>query len=236
MRLNKYLARTGIGSRRNCDKYIANGEIKINNKTIFDFSYHVNKEDHVKFRNKTINIVEEDFFYIINKPINYICTANDELNRKQILDLIPIKVRLFTIGRLDYKTTGIILLTNNGDVANKLLLPKNKIIKKYYAESDGKFSINQLKKINKGIKIHNIIYNATITFENKNNKVGTYIWNVILNQGKNREIHNIFNHFNINILRLHRYEFAGVNVGNLKSGKYRKLKKNEVFKIKKIFF
>ena len=116
MRLNKFLARTGIGSRRQCDEYIKNNLIKINGKVETDFSYQVSSSDSVRYNNKILNYVEEDHLYILNKPINSICTSSDQYGRKKVLDLIPSKVRLFTVGRLDYKTTGIILLTNNGDL------------------------------------------------------------------------------------------------------------------------
>ena len=227
MRLNKFLARTGIGSRRICDKYIKDGKIKINGKIITDFLYLVKDDDYIQFKNKTINYVEEDIYYILNKPINYICSSKDELNRRLILELLPTNTRLFTIGRLDYKSTGLILLTNNGDIANKLLKPKNKISKKYYAESDGKLSLKQIENISKGIRVNGKKYRAQVEFKTKDIKMNTYIWSITLFEGKNREIHNIFNNFNLKILRLHRYEFANIKIGNLKNGKFRKLRKKK---------
>ena len=231
MRLNKFLARTGIGSRRICDQFIKDGKIKINGKIITDFSYLVKDDDYIQFKNKTINYVEEDIYYILNKPINYICSSKDELNRRLILELLPTNIRLFTVGRLDYKTTGLILLTNNGDIANKLLKPKNKISKKYYVESDGKLSLKQIESIYKGIRVNGKMYRAKVEFKTKDIKINTYVWSITLFEGKNREIHNIFNHFNLKISRLHRYEFANIKIGNLKNGKFRKLRKKEVMKL-----
>ena len=230
MRLNKYLARCGIGSRRKCDDFIKEGLIKINGKISLDFSYKIKNDDLVKFKNKILNIVEEDFFYILNKPTNYVCSTYDELNRKKILDLIPSNIRLFTIGRLDYNTTGIILITNNGDVANKILHPRNNIERKYYVQSSGKFIKSQLLEIKEGIKINNFFkLKADISFVKKNNDK-SYVWDVIMNQGKNREIRRMFENFNLKVLKLHRYEFAGFKLGNLKPGKYRKIKNFEIKK------
>ena len=142
MRINKYLARCGIGSRRKCDEYIENGKIKINDKIITNFSYSVKDTDYVQYKNKIIDFIDEDYIYILNKPRGYISTSNDPKGRKTIIELIPTNIRLFNIGRLDYNTTGIILLTNNGDIANHLLHPKNQIIKRYYVESEQKISNN----------------------------------------------------------------------------------------------
>ena len=131
MRLNKFLARTGIGSRRQCDEYIKNNLIKINGKVETDFSYQVSSSDSVRYNNKILNYVEEDHLYILNKPINSICTSSDQYGRKKVIDLIKTTDRLFTVGRLDRDTTGAILVTNNGELANNLTHPKNHVEKVY---------------------------------------------------------------------------------------------------------
>ena len=115
MRLNKYLAKCGIGSRRKCDEYIKNGKIKVNGKVISDFSYNVNPGSYIQFNNKLINKLE-DLTYILNKPKGYICSKKDNLDRKIIYDLIPDGLNFFSIGRLDYDTSGIIIITNDGDL------------------------------------------------------------------------------------------------------------------------
>ncbi len=230
MRLNKYLARCGIGSRRKCDEFIKDGLIKINGKIMVDFSYKIQTNDLVKYKNKVLNIIEEDFFYVLNKPINYVCTSDDELNRKKVLDLIPSNIRLFTVGRLDYNTTGIILITNNGDIANKFSHPSNNIERKYYVESDGKFTKEQLLEIKKGIKVNGSRnLKANIYFIKKNDNK-SYVWDVVMCQGRNREIRKIFDYFNLKVSKLHRYEFAGFKLGNLKSGKYKKIRNFEIKK------
>ena len=141
MRINKYLARCGVGSRRQCDEYIKNRKIKINGSIIDDFSYSVKDTDCVQYKGKNLNFVVEDYIYILNKPKGYICTLDDPKGRKKVIDLIPVNIRLFNIGRLDCNTTGIILFTNNGDLANRLLHPSNQVKKKYYVESKEKINI-----------------------------------------------------------------------------------------------
>ena len=225
MRLNKFLARAGIGSRRKCDIFISEGLIKINGKIIKDFSYQVSDNDYIQFENKYIE-VEPYSYFILNKPKGYVCSNNDDLSRKIIFDLIPFKNKLFSIGRLDYDTTGIILITNNGDFCNSLAHPKFNIVKKYYVLTNQKLSSLEIKEIKKGIKVDNTIMRGDFKVIDKNKS--HFLWEVILTEGKNKEIKRIFKNYDINVLKLHRYEFAGIQLGNLKEGKTRKLKKREI--------
>ena len=235
MRLNKYLARCGIGSRRKCDEFIDKGQIKINGSITKDFSYKVQDNDYVQFKNKILNFVDEDYIYIVNKPRGYISTLHDPKGRKKVIDLIPTDIRLFNIGRLDYNTTGIILFTNNGDISNDLLHPKNKIIKKYYVESSSKLSKNDILSIENGLEIPDFgTVRAKISLLEVKDK-DHFIWEVVLTEGKNREIKRIFKHFDSFVRKLHRYEFSGIQLGNIKSGKYRRIsykqfKKNNLIK------
>ena len=232
MRLNKYLAKTGIGSRRECDLFIKDGLIKINGKITRDFSYKVSEIDCIQFKNKYVELENNNYYYLLHKPKGYVCSSKDEFNRRVIYDLVPNDLRLFSVGRLDYDTTGIIFLTNDGDFSQVLSHPKYQILKKYYVITDKNISANNVSLINKGILIDKIIMKAGVKFLESSKK--GYIWEVTLSEGKNREIKKIFNNFNINVLRLHRFEFAGIKLGSLKVGKYRILNKNELNQIKKI--
>jgi pseudouridine synthase len=223
MRLNKYLAKCGIGSRRACDKYIENGYIKIDGNVTYDFSYDVKESHYVQYKNKILSYCEDDYIYIINKPKGYICTLSDPKGRKKLIDLIQTPIRLFNVGRLDYNSTGLILFTNNGDIANKLLHPKNKIIKKYYVESSNKLSVKDINLIKNGIDISNFgKLSAKVSLLERNDK-NSFIWDVVLTEGKNRHIKRIFNYFDNPVKKLHRYEFAGIRLKNIKSGKYKKI-------------
>ena len=228
MRINKYLAKCGIGSRRKCDEYISSGKIKVDGKKVTDFSFNVNDDSYVQFNNKLVNKLE-NVIYMLNKPRGYICTKNDNLGRKTIYDLLPDKLDLFSIGRLDYDTTGILLVTNDGDLCYKLTHPKFNVDKKYYVFTDKKLSNSDILSIKKGIKLDNEILKANVKFlENINNG---YFWDVVLTEGKNREIKRIFNFFDIKVLNLHRYEFSGLRMNELKEGKFRKISKKDFNRI-----
>tara|TARA_Y100001960_G_C14460941_1_gene722035 strand:+ start:77 stop:799 length:723 start_codon:yes stop_codon:yes gene_type:complete len=222
MRINKYLARCGIGSRRDCDEYIKNKQIKVNGKILDNFSYSVKDNDCVQYKNKNINFIAEDYIYIVNKPVGYMCTSDDPKGRKKIIDLIPTNVRLFNIGRLDYNSTGIILLTNNGDIANKLLHPSNQIVKKYYVESKKKLTRKNIEAIEKGLIIPDI-GKVQAEIHLLESSKDSFIWDVILREGKNREIRRIFSFLNNQIDKIHRYNFGGIKLGNIKSGKYKRI-------------
>ena len=228
MRINKYLAKCGLGSRRKCDEFISSGKIKVNGKTVTDFSLNVSDNCFVQFNNKLIN-KSEDVTYVLNKPRGYICTKDDDLDRKIIYDLLPSKNNLFSVGRLDYDTTGILLVTNDGDLSYKLSHPKFNIDKKYYVFTDKKLSNTDIIKVKKGIRLDNDLLKADIRFlEHINNG---YFWDIILKEGKNREIKRIFKYFDSQVLNLHRYEFAGIKLNGLKEGKYRKISRKFLNKI-----
>ena len=229
MRLNKYLAKCGIGSRRQCDVYIEKGKIKINGIITKDYSYKVKPDDYIQYNNQLLELISSAS-YILYKPKGYICSRQDNSNRKIIYNLLPENNNLFSVGRLDYNTTGIILLTNNGELCYKLSHPKFNIKKKYYVSTDKKLSNKNLTKIKNGIIIDdNVKVNASISFLGVKNKIN--IWNVVLTEGKNREIKKIFNYFSIKVIRLHRYEFAGFNLDGISEGKYRKIGLQEIQKL-----
>ena len=127
MRINKYLAQCGLGSRRKCDEFISSGLVKVNGRVNKDFSYNVKSEDYIQYNNKLVE-QENTVTIILNKPKGYICSKEDNVDRKVIYDLVPFE-NLFSIGRLDYDTTGIILLTNDGDLCYRLSHPKFKVKK-----------------------------------------------------------------------------------------------------------
>ena len=225
MRLNKFLAQCGLGSRRKCDDLISKGKIKINGQIVKDFSFAVTNDDYVQYNNRLID-TETLVTYMLFKPKGYICTKNDKYKRKVIYDLLP-SVNLFSVGRLDYDTTGLILLTNDGDLCYKLSHPKFQIQKKYIVSTNQKLTKNQVMEVSKGLRVDDRIkYTATIHYlSSEKNK---FFWDVTLREGKNREIKKIFSFYGIKVLSLHRYKFGDLMLGALKEGKFRKIKKSEL--------
>jgi 23S rRNA pseudouridine2605 synthase len=230
MRLNKFLARSGVDSRRKCDELIKNKKISINSNIVTDFSYQVKDDDVVLLNGKYLDIQDESIIYILNKPKGYVCTSKDTHSKLKVVDLIDTNLRLFTIGRLDRDTTGIILLTNDGDISNYLTHPKYKKEKKYYVKSKGKIGTVFLKQIKNGYILKDgtkVKAKIKLLSQLGNN----FEWDIILEEGKNREIKRIFSNFNAKVTLLHRYYFSGFQLNNLNPGKYKKLSKEQINKI-----
>ena len=222
MRLNKYLSRCGLDSRRNCDKFIKDKKIFINGKIVTDFSYDVKNNDIVTYNNKYLDIEDKSVVYILNKPKGYICTSKDPQDRLKVIDLIDTHMRLFTIGRLDRDTTGLILLTNDGDIAHKLAHPKYQKEKKYYVKSKGGLDPQILNKIKNGFKLNDgLRVKADIKLISFQKNICE--WDIILKEGKNREIKRIFSNFDSKVTMIHRYSFGGIDLNNLKIGRYKKI-------------
>jgi len=228
MRINKFLSNSGIGSRRKCDELIALGKVSINNKKISDFSYQVNHTDIVKVNGKNISN-QKKIIFKLNKPIGYISTSSDPKNKAPtVISLIDTKLRLYTVGRLDLESSGIILVTNNGNLCYKLTHPKFEIEKKYFVKTKQKIDQNKINMFEKGYKLNDNkqIYHAKIKLKSIKNDF--YVWKIILKEGKKREIRNIFKFFNTKIYSLHRYSFANIKLNNLKKGQYKKLTNHEM--------
>ena len=229
MRLNKYLALCGVDSRRKCDTLILKKKIKVNGKVVGDFSYRVQKDDLVQYKNSVVSPQDDYKFYLINKPSGYVCSSSPS-DGKRVIDLIPSKRRLFTIGRLDRDTTGAIIVTDNGDVANKFMHPKYKIEKIYIAESKMDIDRKIYGNLINGISIGSgQIAKGKMTRLHKEN--GIIFWEIILTEGKNREIKRLFKSMGSELTKLHRYSIAGFNVKNIKIGHYRSLNIKQIQKL-----
>ena len=227
MRLNKYLARTGLGSRRKCDEFIKNGDIRINSRVVTDFSFDVTDSDVVVCRGKLLETREETSVLMMNKPKGVICTNEDPKGRSTILDLVDENFRLYTIGRLDRDTTGLILLTNDGDLSFQLTHPRFRIMRKYYVKTELDIPNALLLKTSEGVELDDgdIARCKIRRLERKGQKI---FWDVELREGKNQEVKRIFISLGSQVKELHRYHFAGLELGTLKPGSYRRLKSTEI--------
>ena len=226
MRLNKYLALCGLGSRRKCDSLISGKKIFINGILIDDFSYQVVKGDIVQYKNSIITPNDDFKFYLLNKPSGYVCSSSTKDGRR-VIDLIPTDRRLFTIGRLDRDTTGAIIVTDNGDFANRIMHPKYEIEKIYIIESKIDISRKGYSNFKNGVDIgKGEVAKGKIKRLQKQN--GIIYWEIKIKEGKNREIKRLFKALGSEVVRLHRYSIAGFNVKNIKVGDFIMLNKKQI--------
>ena len=230
MRLNKFLAKAGIASRRKSDELIQMATTMVNGKVCLDPAYHVKKEDSVNFDGKKVIVEKKKIVLMLHKPRKVITTVRDTHGRKTVMDFIPSKFRITPVGRLDQNTTGLLLLTNDGDLQEYLTHPKNKVSKDYEVYIEGKLNIDQVKKLKSGLYIGYKEYGKAEILEQKVHKGRSKII-LRMRQGKKREIRRIFHRLNKKLISLKRIGFASLKLGNLREGEYRELTHNEINKL-----
>ena len=230
MRLNKFLAKAGIASRRKSDELIQMATTTVNGKVCLDPAYNVKKEDSVHFDSKKVIVEKKKIVLMLHKPKKVITTVRDTHGRKTVMDFIPSKFRITPVGRLDQNTTGLLLLTNDGDLQEYLTHPKNKVSKDYEVYIEGKLNIDQVKKLKSGLYIGYKEYGKAEILEQKVHKGRSKII-LRMRQGKKREIRRIFHRLNKKLISLKRIGFASLKLGNLREGEYRELTQNEINKL-----
>lgn len=227
MRLNKFLAHSGVASRRKADELIQMATTEVNGKICQDPAYDVKDSDVVKYDGQQISPILEKVVIMLHKPKKVITTVKDTHGRKTVLDLVPSKYRLTPIGRLDQDTTGLLLLTNDGNLHQKLSHPRNQIPKDYEAVIEGKMTSFQKQKLVKGIYIGDKEYGKAEIISQETKKSRSTII-LRLRQGKKREIRRIMYRFKLKLLTLKRIRFAGLSLGDLPENQYRTLTDKEV--------
>ena len=226
-RLNKYIASSGLCSRRKADKLIESGVVMVNGKKVTELGFTVNPKDKVFVNGKMIHPVKHEY-YRFYKPAGYITTADDENGRKTIYDLIPENLyHLKPVGRLDKDSTGLIILTNDGDLINDLTHPSVKVPKLYRVSINGKISQNDIDTMYKGIEIEpgKIAYAEVDVLEVDNNHT---VMEIMLYQGLNRQIRKMFEHLGFEVLTLKRIQHATLNLDGLKRGMLKPIKPQQI--------
>ena len=227
LRLNKYLANAGVCSRREADEYIQAGVVTVNGKVVTELGTKVLRSDEVKFHDQPVTI-EKKVYVLLNKPKDYVTTSDDPQQRKTVMDLVKnaCPERIYPVGRLDRNTTGVLLLTNDGDLASKLTHPKFLKKKVYHVFLDKPVTAFDIQKISEGVELEDgEVHADAIDYANDTDKsqVG-----IEIHSGKNRIVRRIFESLGYRVVKLDRVQFAGLTKKGLRRGDWRFLTEKEV--------
>lgn len=227
MRINKFLAESGVASRRASDTLIKEGAVKINGRTA-KLGDEVESGDMVSVNGKLVNVVKKYDYYIMNKPKGYVCTVKDDKGRKTVMDLLPPDIkRLFPVGRLDYDSEGLLILTNDGDLTYKLTHPRNEIPKTYLVKTEKPVSTEDLNKLRAGVYIDGVKTKKCNIKLIETNKVGSKL-HITITEGRNRQVRKMFEAVGNNVDFLKRIKIGDLQLTGLDRGEVRKLSYEEV--------
>ena len=226
MRINKFLAAAGVASRRECDKLVAEGRVKVNGKNA-TLGLEVGDGDEVLVDGRKV-VIQKNEYYILNKPKGYICSVSDDKGRKTVMDLMPANVgRIYPVGRLDYDSEGLLILTTDGELAQKLTHPSNEIPKTYLVKIEGTLTESALNPIRSGIEIDGYMTKKCKAHIVETNKAYTKV-HITITEGKNREIRKMFAAIGKEVQLLKRIKVGELTLRGLDRGAYRKLSKPEI--------
>ncbi len=232
MRLQKIIASKGYASRRKAEELIQSGKVKVNGSVIREMGYQANFDDFIEVEGNPLDEIEDKVYFLLNKPRGVVSTVKDDKGRKTVVDLIKTDKRIYPVGRLDYDTTGLIILTNDGNLTNYLTHPKNNIEKVYVAKLHGLITKDNLKKLCNGVVIDGKKTGKAkakiLKLDKKNN---SSIVELIIHEGKNHQVKKMFNAIGFDVLKLKRESVAFLTLDGVKSGEYRPLSIKEVKKL-----
>ena len=229
-RLQKYLAECGIASRRKCEEYILQGKVQVNGKTITELGVKVNPEkDKITFEGKNVKQEERKVYILLNKPIGYVTTSDEQFGRDKVLDLVKVRERVVPVGRLDMYTSGALILTNDGDFVYKVTHPKHEITKTYTVTVKGIIKNEEVEQLRKGVKIDDYTTRPAKvkilkTYEEKD----ISRLEITIHEGKNRQVRRMCESVGRRVIALHRSKIGNIGVKDIELGKWRYLKDFEV--------
>ena len=230
-RLQKIIAESGYTSRRKAEDLIIQGKVKVDGVIVRELGSKVSKEAKIEIDGKILKLEQKEY-YLLNKPREYICSLSDEKNRKIVTDLIDTTARIFPVGRLDYDTTGLLILTNDGELSNILTHPSSLVEKTYLAKIEGILSLEELNRLKKGILIDNKKCIPLRVKVRKRDKIkNTDYVEVVIDEGRNHIVKNLFKELGHDVLKLTRTKYAFLELDDLKSGDYRILTNGEIRKL-----
>ena len=237
-RLQKFLANSGVASRRKCEELIEQGKIKVNGKTVFELGTKVNPEqDKIEYNGKIVKAETEKIYILLNKPIGYVTTAKDQFNRTTVMDLLKgVDKRVVPAGRLDMYTSGALILSNDGEFINKITHPKNEIEKTYNVTVNGIVTEQDVKKLENGVEIIDndemyLTKKAKVKILKIDEEKNLSRIQIVIHEGKNREVRKMCESIDKKVLALHRAKIGKLDVKNIPLGKWKYLKLDDLKKI-----
>ena len=231
-RLQKVIARSGICSRRKAEELILEGKVYVNGELCTTLGTKVSGNDEIEVDGKLLEF-EDKVYYVINKPKGCICSSNDDRDRRTVLDYLDIPQRVYTVGRLDYDTSGVLLLTNDGDFCNQMIHPRYHLPKTYLVNLQGTLTQDDIRLLRKGLKtnIGDFRPAKAKVISNDVTRDRT-IFELTIMEGKNHQVKNMMEALGHQVRKLHRVRFGSIEVNDLKPGEYRRLKPYEVKQLK----
>lgn len=234
MRINKYLADCGVASRRKCDELIMQGKVKVNGKVTRELGLDIKPTDVVLFENRAVHAGTRRVYYKLHKPKGYVTTASDEKGRKTVVELMrKVQERVYPIGRLDYDTEGLLILTNDGDITNILTHPKNAVKKTYIASIEGEITPQDIKQITKGVDIGGYITQPCSALILDKDEKFTRV-EIVITEGKNHQVKKMFEAVGKNVAFLKRVSIGEIKLGGLSRGEYKALTTKEIAYLKSL--
>ena len=228
MRINKYFAQAGVASRRKADELIAAGNVKVNGAVLKEPGYDVEEGDVVEVNGRRIEAQEKKVYILLNKPLGYVTTVSDDKERLTVMDLVQdVDARIFPVGRLDYNTSGMLIMTNDGDFAYKLTHPKHELTKTYRARVAGVLSTEKVWKLRNGVDIGGFVTSKARVDVVRGLPKSTIV-DITIHEGKNRQVRKMFKAVGNNVQELERIAIGNIRLGRLAEGHYRKLTREEV--------
>lgn len=237
MRINKYIASCGVASRRKAEELINAGRVKVNGKIINELSFQVDENnDRVEVDEKLIGLEARLVYIMLNKPEGYVTTVKDQFDRKSVIDLVKdVGERVYPIGRLDYETSGLLLLTNDGDLTYKLTHPKHEVDKTYIATLKGIPTLNEMKNFENGLYIEDYkTAPAKIKILKKNEEKNYCVCEIKIHEGRNRQVRKMCRAINHPVMNLRRKAMGKIVLKNVEIGQYRYLTQEEIDYLKTV--
>ena len=230
-RLQKIIANSGYCSRRKAEELILAGKVKVNGQVVTELGTKANEKSVIEIDNEIITSEEKEY-YLLNKPRGVVTTTRDDKNRKTVVDLIETNKRIYPVGRLDYDTTGVLILTNDGDFANMIMHPKSEIDKVYVAKVEGIINGEAVHKLENGVILDGVIVAASrVKVRKIDSKTNHSMVEITIHEGKNHQVKKMFEAVGFRVDKLKRERVAFLTTDGLNSGEYRKLSNKEVSKL-----